>query len=137
MEEELDQIRLSQETQNLVVEKEAMSLALGSEMVEGQYMEEDDVFGRSTVFKNRKDTVVGQETPAQSGGVQESVDMFTDTLLPIADIPVDSTTRAETAWGARGGGGQAWRQISSAHRVVTTRRAHRRKAAPWYPRRRW
>ena len=32
-------------------------------------MEEEDVFGRSTVFKNRKDAVVGQETPAQSGGV--------------------------------------------------------------------
>ena len=30
MGQELDQIRLSQETQNLVVEKEAMSLALGS-----------------------------------------------------------------------------------------------------------
>ena len=57
-------------------------------------MEEEDVFGRSTVFKNRKDAVVGQETLAQSGGVQESVDMFTDTFLPIADIPVDSTTRA-------------------------------------------
>jgi len=37
---------------------------------------------------------VGQETLAQSGGVQESVDMFTDTFLPIADIPVDSTTRS-------------------------------------------
>ena len=45
MEKELDQIRLSQETQNLVVEKEAMSLALGSQMEEGQDMEEDDVFG--------------------------------------------------------------------------------------------
>ena len=77
MEEELDQIRLSQETQNLVVEKEAMSLAPGSQMEEGEDMEEEDVFGRSTVLKNQKDTVSGQETPAQSGGVQESVDMFT------------------------------------------------------------
>ena len=33
--------------------------------------------------------------------------------------------------------GMLTRQISSAHRVVTTRRAHRRKAAPWYPRRWW
>jgi len=48
-----------------------MSLALGSQMEEGQDMEEDDVFGRSSVFKNRKDTVVGQETLVQSGGVQE------------------------------------------------------------------
>ena len=91
--------RLSQETQNLVVEKEDMSLVPGSQMEEGQDMEEDDVFGRSTVLKNRKDTVVGQETPAQSGGVQESVDMFTDTFLPIADIP-DNTGGTETAWGA-------------------------------------
>jgi len=51
--EELDQIRLSQETQNLVVEKEAMSLAPGSQMEEGEDMEEEDVFGRSTVLKNR------------------------------------------------------------------------------------
>ena len=58
--------RLSQETQNLVVEKEDMSLVPGSQMEEGQDMEEDDVFGRSTVLKNRKD----KETPAQSGGVQ-------------------------------------------------------------------
>jgi len=98
IEEELDQIRLSQETQNLVVEKEAMSLVPGSQMEEGQDMEEDDVFGRSTVLKNRKD----KETPAQSGGVQESVDMFTDTFLPIADIPVDSITRvAQKPHGAR------------------------------------
>jgi len=83
MEEELDQIRLSQETQNLVVEKEVMSQDPGSQMEEGQDMEEDDVFGRSSVLKNRKDTGVGQETLAQSGGVQESVDMFTDTFLPI------------------------------------------------------
>ena len=76
MEKELDQIRLSQETQNLVVEKEAMSLSLGSQMEEGQDMEEDDVFGRSSVLKNRKDAVVGQETLAQSGGVQESVKCF-------------------------------------------------------------
>ena len=74
-------------------------------MEEGQDMEEEDVFGRSTVFKNRKDAVVGQETPAQSGGVPESVDMFTDTFLPIADIPVDSTTRvAQKPQGAREGG---------------------------------
>ena len=83
MEEELVQIRSSQETQNLVVEKEAMSLGLGSQMEEGEATEEEDVFGRSTVLKNRRDTVVGQETPTQSGGVQESVDMFTDTFLPI------------------------------------------------------
>ena len=102
MEEELDQIRLSQETQNLVVEKEAMSLALGTQMEEGQ---EDDVFGWSSVLKNRKDTVVGQDTPTQSGGVQESVDMFTDTFLPIVDITVDSTTRvAQKPHGAREGG---------------------------------
>ena len=50
--------------QNLVVEKETMSLTL-----EGQDMEEDDVFGRSIVLKIRKDTVVGQETLAQSGGM--------------------------------------------------------------------
>ena len=62
-------------------------------MEEGEAMEEEDVFGRSTVLKNRRDTVVGQETPTQSGGVPESVYMFTDTFLPIADIPVDSTTR--------------------------------------------
>ena len=63
------------------------------------------MFGRSTVFTNWKDAVVGQETPAQSGGVQESVDMFTDTFLPIADIPVDSTTRvAQKPQGAREGG---------------------------------
>ena len=49
----------------------------------------------------------------------------------------DNTGDTETAWGAWGGSGQAWRQISSAHRVVTTRRAHRRIAAPWYPRRWW
>ena len=56
-------------------------------------------------MKNRKDTGVGQETLAQSGGVQESVDMFTDTFLPIADIPVDSTTRAtQKPHGAREGG---------------------------------
>ena len=41
----------------------------------------------------------------KSGGVQESVDMFTDTFLPIADIPVDSTTRvAQKPHGAREGG---------------------------------
>ena len=55
------------------------SLTLGSEMAQGQDMEEDDVFGRSTVLKNRKDTVVGQETPTQS---------------------FDNTGGAETAWGA-------------------------------------
>jgi len=105
MEEELVQIRSSQETQNLVVEKEAMSLGLGSQMEEGEATEEEDVFGRSTVLKNRRDTVVGQETPTQSGGVQESVDMFTDTFLPIADISVDSTTRvAQKPHGAREGG---------------------------------
>jgi len=72
---------------------------------EGEAMEEDDVFGRSSVLKNRKDTVVGRETLAQSGGVQESVDMFTDTFLPMADIPVDSTTRvAQQPHGAREGG---------------------------------
>jgi len=49
--------------------------------------------------------VVGQETPAQSEGVQQSVDMFIDTFLPIADIPVDSTTRvAQKLQGAREGG---------------------------------
>jgi len=65
---------------------------------------EEDVFGRSTVFKNWKDAVVGQETPAQSGGVQESMDMFTDTFLPIADMTVDSTTRvAQKPQGAREG----------------------------------
>ena len=49
--------------------------------------------------------MVGQETPAQSGGVPESVDMFTDTFLPIADIPVDSTTLvAQKPHGAREGG---------------------------------
>jgi len=52
-EEELDQIRLSQETQNLVVEKEAMSLAPGSQMEEGQDIEEEDVCGRSTVSNRR------------------------------------------------------------------------------------
>ena len=84
---------------------ETMSLAPGSQMEEGQDMEEEDVFGRSTVLKNRKDTVVGQATPAQSGGVQESVGMFTDTFLPIADIPVDSTTRvAQKPQEAREGG---------------------------------
>jgi hypothetical protein len=82
-----------------------MSLAPGAQMEEGQDMEEDNVFGRSTVLKHRKDTVVGQETLAQSGGVEESVDMFTDTFLPIADIPVDSTTRvAQKPHGAREGG---------------------------------
>ena len=49
--------------------------------------------------------MVGQETLAQSGGVEESVEMFTDTFLPIADIPVDSTTRvAQKPHGAREGG---------------------------------
>ena len=49
--------------------------------------------------------MVGQETPAQSEGVQQSVDMFIDTFLPIADIPVDSTTRvAQKLQGAREGG---------------------------------
>jgi len=56
-------------------------------------------------IQKSEDAVVGQETPAQSGGVQESVDMFTDTFLPIADIPVDSTTRvAQKPHGAREGG---------------------------------
>jgi len=74
-------------------------------MEEGQDMEEDDVFGRSSVLNNREDTVAGQETLVQSGGVQESVDMFTDTFFPIADIPVDSTTRAaQRPHGAREGG---------------------------------
>jgi len=105
LKEDLDQIRMSQETQNLVVEKEAMSLSPRSQMEEGEDMEEEDVFERSTVFKNRKDAVVGQETSAQSEGVQESVDMFTDTFLQITDIPVDSTTRvAQKPHGAREGG---------------------------------
>ena len=90
----------------MVVRSDANTmLDLGSQMEEGQDMEEDDVFGRSSVLKNRKDTVAGQETLAQSGGVQESVDMFTDTFLPIADIPVHSTTRAaQKPHGAREGG---------------------------------
>jgi len=101
MEKELDQIRLSQETQNLVVEKEGMSLALGSQMEEGQDMEEDDVFGRSGVLENRKDAVVSQETLAQSGGVQESVDMYRHLSSNCGHSSrFDNTGDTETAWGA-------------------------------------
>ena len=60
--------------------------------------------------------VAGQETLAQSGNVQESVDMFTDTFLPIADIPVDSTTRAaQKPHGAREGGAGRQGAKSIAH----------------------
>ena len=59
---------------------------------------------------------MGQETLAQSGGVQESVDMFTDTFLPIADIPVYSTTRvAQKPQGAREGGAGRCGAKSVAH----------------------
>ena len=62
-------LRSQQSASDVQALHKQISLALGSQMAEGQDMEEDDVFGRSIVLKIRKDTVVGQETLAQSGGL--------------------------------------------------------------------